>query len=112
MFEVGTRIRTTRVNFNDVEPLWKVGDTGTITFLGWGGDSWANVQFDNVLNEGCAIEDIVNFDEMEVISPFDAVDDNDELVEDQPFCQAEPDDGGTLCELANGHGGAHKFGGR
>lgn len=68
-FEVGTRIRTTRIETEDmVEPLWRVGDTGTITSLGWRDDPWANVQFDNVLNEDGAIEDIVNFNEMEVIT--------------------------------------------
>lgn len=42
-------------------------------------------------------------------APYDAVDENDELLEVQPFCQAEPSDGGTLCEKRTGHSGTHLF---
>ena len=43
------------------------------------------------------------------MKPYDAVDENDELLPEQPFCQAEPDNGGTLCDLPNGHEGEHLF---
>lgn len=64
MFEVGQRIRTTRIDYNDLRPAWVVGDTGTITSLGNAKyhDAFANVKFDQF--DG---EDIVNFDEMEAI---------------------------------------------
>lgn len=63
-FAVGDRIRTTRIDANDLPPAWQVGMTGTIESLGKPEyhEAWANVQFDQF--DG---SDIVNFDEMEKI---------------------------------------------
>lgn len=64
-FQVGTRIRTTRIQSDDIPPVWRVGMTGTIRFVDEAGE-YADVEFDG----GASADhrsDIVNFSEMEVV---------------------------------------------
>jgi hypothetical protein len=61
MFEEGQRIRIISITAGDLRPDFRIGDEGVITLVSEGAD-WANVRFDN------HVSDIVNFDEMEVIT--------------------------------------------
>lgn len=71
-FEVGQRIRTTRIDYADYAPVWHVGFTGTIQMVDERAQ-YANVIFDQQVDanefgyHSSDNSDIVNFDEMEVI---------------------------------------------